>query len=326
MNYSKNELLGFYEQLVQGRRYEEKILGYVNEGKLQGFFHLGIGQEAAQVGVVNALGHNDYLVPTHRFHPGLANKLDLKTLTAELLGRSNGYNKGKAFTFHISSKKERLLPVNGMLGAGIPEAVGYAWALKMDEKDAAVVCVLGDGTTSEGNVHEGMNIAAILDAPIVFFIENNGWAISNPVSEQTKIEDLSTRAIAYGMPGVTIDGNDVITVKETLEKALAEARKGRPSIVEAKTYRWRGHFEGDPGFYRDPQEHEEAMKDDCIKRLEKILYGQGATDKELAEIEVRVQQRIDEAFAYAEKSPLPTVEETLDYDQVYATNLGGDLL
>ncbi|SMP63922.1 thiamine pyrophosphate-dependent dehydrogenase E1 component subunit alpha [Anoxynatronum buryatiense] len=326
MKYSKNELLKFYEQLVLGRKYEEKIITFLGKGKLQGFFHLGIGQEAAQVGVVNALGPNDYLVPTHRFHPGLVNKLDIKKLTAELFGKSSGYNRGKAFTFHISSKEDRLLPVNGMLGAGIPEAVGYAWALKQDNQDSVVVCVLGDGTASEGNVHEGMNIAALLNVPIVFYIENNGWAISCPTDEQTKIENLSTRALAYGMTGETIDGNDVIKVKETLERAIAKAKNGEPNIVEAKTYRWRGHFEGDPGFYRDDEKHKAAMKDDCIKRMENLLIEQGASAKELAEIADKVQLLIDDAFDYAEKEPLPTPEDILDLDQVYATNLGGELL
>lgn len=309
-----------------GRKYEEKIISFLAKGKLQGFYHLGIGQEAAQVGVIDALGPNDYLVPTHRFHPGLANKLDLRKLTSELLGKSTGYNRGKAFTFHISSKEDRVLPVNGMLGAGIPEAVGFAWALKQDKKDAAVVCVLGDGAASEGNVHEGMNIASLLEIPIVFYIENNGWAISNPVYEQTKVEKLSDRSVAYAMEGVTIDGNDVIKVKETVAAAIAKAKKGQPSIVEAKTYRYRGHFEGDPCFYRDSKEYEEALEKDCIKKMKGILADKGVTEDEFEEIAGRVQEKIDAAFDYAEKAPLPTLEETMDLNQVYATNLGGELL
>lgn len=326
MKYSEGELLKFYEQMVRGRKYEEKIISLLGQGKLQGFFHLGIGQEAAQVGLINALGPNDYLVPTHRFHPGLVNKLDLKKLTAELLGRSTGYNRGNAFTFHISSKKDRILPVNGMLGAGIPNAVGFAWALKMDQKDSVIVCVMGDGATAEGNVHEGMNIAAILNVPIVFYIENNGWAISNHINEQTKIKNLSERAAAYGMTGVTIDGNDVIKVKETLEDAIAKARIGQPSIVEAKTYRWRGHFEGDPCFYRSKEEVEAALEEDCIKRMKNMLKEKGVVEKQFEEIAIKVQQEIDEAFDYAEKEPFPTKEEILNYDVVYATNLGGDMI
>lgn len=329
MKYSQSELIKMYAGLVRGRKYEEKIISLVNQGKLQGFFHLGIGQEGAQVGCVSALGTNDYLVPTHRFHPGLANKIDLKSLTAELLGKSTGTNRGKAFTFHISSKKYKTLAVNGMLGAGVPCAVGYAWALKMDKEDSAVVCVIGDGACSEGDVHEAMNMAAIMKAPIVFFIENNGWAISNPFNEQTVVKNLSMRAAGYGMPGVTIDGDDVIKVRETVEDAIAKAKNGQPNVVEVITYRWRGHFEGDPCPYRNNEEYVKDAQDnhDPIKILGNMLKEKKfATKDQLDEISVKVQQEIDEAFDYALNSPMPTAEETLDLDQVYATNLGGVLL
>lgn len=326
MTYPNKELVKMYEQLVLGRKYEEKILELVNQGKLQGFFHLAIGQEAVGVGVVNALGSNDYLVPTHRFHPGLVTKLDINKLTAELLGKSNGYNGGKAFTFHISSKEEHVLPVNGMLGAGIPTAVGYAWALKQNNQDSVVVCVLGDGAASEGNVHEGMNMATLFEVPIVFVIENNMWAISNHFSKQTVIPKLSLRGTAYGMSGVTVDGNDVVTVRKTVEDAIKKARNGHPSIVELMTYRWRGHFEGDPVTYRDPKEFEQAKKLCPLKNLEKKLLDKNAiTHEDIEKISSRVEKRINEAFEYAENSPLPTPEETLDLNMVYATNLGGDL-
>lgn len=327
MKYSNSELVKMYGQLVLGRKYEEKVLSLVNQGKLQGFYHLSIGQEGSQVGVVSAMGPDDYLVPTHRFHTGLANRMDINDLTAELLGRVTGCNKGKAFTFHISSKKDKILAVNGMLGAGVPNATGYAWALKMDKKDSAVVCVIGDGASSEGDVHAAMNLATILKAPIVFFIENNGWAISTPLSNQAAIENLSERAKAYGMPGVTIDGDDVVKVREAVEEAIALAKQGQPSIVEAKVHRWRGHFEGDPGFYRDSKEVEEAKKNCPILRMEKMLLEQNViTQKDIEEIALKAQNKIEAAFEYAWSCPMPTVEDTLDYDQVYATNLGGDLL
>ena len=330
MNYKKEELIDLYRQLVRGRKYEEKILDLLKKGKLQGFYHLGIGQEAAQVGVVNALSEKDYIVPTHRFHPGLSNKLDLKKMTAELFGKSTGYNRGKAFTFHISSKEDNVLPVNGMLGAGIPEAVGYAWALKQQGKDSVVVCVMGDGTVSEGNVHEGMNIASILNVPIVFYIENNKWAISNHVSNHSSTEKLSSRAQAYGMDGLTIDGNDVIKVKETLEEAIKKAKNGSPNIVEATTYRLRGHFEGDPCAYRETEEckeeYQRALDNDCIKKMKKYLEEFNISKDDYESIDKSVQSEIDEAFDYADKEPFPTREDILDLDQVYATNLGGDLL
>ncbi len=327
MNYSKDQLKDLYEQLLIGRKYDEKVLNLVNKGILQGFFHLSIGQEAAQVGAVSAMGPDDYLVPTHRFHPGLVNRMDKKEMTAELLGRVTGCCKGKAFTFHISSVRDRILAVNGMLGSGLPNAVGYAWALKQDKKDGVVLCVIGDGATAEGDVHEAMNMASLFKCPIVFFIENNGWAVSTPVSKASVLENLSDKGKAYNMPGVTVDGDDVLQVREAVADAIAKARGGQPCIVEAKTHRWRGHFEGDPCAYRDNREIEEAMKDCPVKRFEKYLEQSGVmTRQEMDETARKVQAMIDEVFDYALNSPFPTAEDTLDYDQVYATNLGGSLI
>lgn len=326
MKYSNNELIKMYEGLVLGRKYEEYVLDLVNQGKLQGFFHLGIGQEGAQVGVISALSEKDYFSPTHRSHPALVNKLDLKKLTAELLGRVEGYNKGKAFTFHISSKKDKVLPVCGMLGAGVPVSTGTAWALKQDKNNSVVVCVLGDGTISEGNVHEGMNIASLLKLPIVYVIENNGYAISQPASRQVNVENLSTIATAFGMEGVTVDGNDVIAVREAIEEALEKARNFEPSIVELKTYRWRAHFEGDPCLYRTQEEVEEAMKNCPIKKLEKTLLDSNIiSEEQIKEIDEEIFNKIKEAFDYAMQLPLPTIEDTLDIDAVYSTKLGGEL-
>lgn len=327
MNYSKDQLKKLYEELLLGRKYEERVLALVNKGILQGFFHLSIGQEAAQVGAVSAMGPNDYLVPTHRFHPGLVNRMDKKEMTAELLGRITGCNKGKAFTFHISSVKDKILAVNGMLGAGLPNAVGYAWALKQDKKDSVVLCVIGDGATAEGDVYEAMNMASLLKCPIVFFIENNGWAVSTPVCKASVLENLSDKGKAFNMPGITVDGDEVLEVKEAVEKSIEMARKGQPCIVEAKTCRWRGHFEGDPCTYRDNEEIEEAMENCPIKRYEKYLLDNGyMTRNEMDEIADQVDKKVEGLFDEALNAPFPTAEETLDYDQVYATNLGGSLI
>lgn len=327
MEYSKNQLLKLYEEMVSGRKFEEKILSLVNKGILQGFFHLSIGEEAAQIGAVNAMGPNDYLVPTHRFHPGLASRMDIRELTSELLGRTTGSCKGKAFTFHISSGKDKILAVNGMLGSGLPNAAGYAWALKQDKTDSVVLNVIGDAATAEGDVHEAMNLASLFKCPIVFFIENNGWGISTPASKSSVLTNLADKGKAYNMPGFTVDGDDVLEVLQAVELAMALARKGQPCIVEARTHRWRGHFEGDPCVYRDPGEIQEAMKNCPIKRFEKLLLDKKyISPQEIEATARRVQKKIDDVFDYALNSPLPTLEETLDYDLVYATNLGGDLL
>jgi len=330
MEYSKEVMLKLYEKMLLGRRFEEKVLDLLSKGRTIGMFHLSIGQEAAQVGAISALRDDDYFVPTHRFHTGLAYRLDLKKLVCELMGRANGFDQGKAFTFHIFSKEYNVLPVNGMLGCGVANAVGWAWALKQNKTDQVVLCVMGDGTTSEGVVHEAMNIASLYGCPIVFFIENNGIAVSTPANKQYNIENLSDRAKAYGMPGVTVDGGDVLKVREAVENAVALARKGQPSIVEAKTHRWRGHFEGDPQAYRTPEmfeEVEKAKKNDHIKKMENLLLEKNyITPDDVVSINEKIKRELEEAFEYAFSSPFPTKEQVLDYDQVYATNLGGDLL
>lgn len=326
MKYAKEEMLQMYQQLVTARKYEEKIMTLVSQGKMGSFYHLALGQEAVGVGVANGMGPNDYFQPTHRSHPALICKLDLKKLTAELLGRATGYNGGKASTIHVCSKEDKILPSNGILGANIPLSTGFALGLKLNKEEGVVVCVIGDGAFSEGNVYEGLNIAALKGVPLVVVIENNNWAVSNPVAKHTSVKSLASRAQAYGLSGVTVDGNDVIQVREAVEKAIEIARNGQPAIVEAKTYRWRGHFEGDPCSYRDPEEFAEAKKGDPVKKFAKYLLEENLiSEKDILEIDKLVDEKVDEAFDYAFKSPLPTVEETLNLDMVYASNLGGEL-
>ncbi|HWQ79403.1 MAG TPA: thiamine pyrophosphate-dependent dehydrogenase E1 component subunit alpha [Anaerovoracaceae bacterium] len=330
MDYSKEQLRQIYEQMVTGRKFEEKALSLVTKGIARGFYHLSIGQEAAQVGAVSAMGPEDYLCPTHRFHPGLVNRMDKKDLAAELIGKAAGICHGKAFTFHIASVKDKVLPLTGMLGGTLPIATGFAWSLKQEKKDGVVLCAVGDGATAEGDVHEAMNLASLFKCPIVFFIENNKWGVSTPVSKASVLENLSDKGKAYNMPGVTVDGNDVLQVREAVDKAIEMARKGQPNIVEAKTHRWRGHFEGDPHTYWDEQykkELAEVMQNDPLKRYTNYLLDhQYITLDELNDMNEKVQTTIEGVFEYALSLPEPTREETLDYDQVYATNLGGALI
>lgn len=326
MSYSTGEMRKMYEQIVLGRRYEEKIMNLVNQGKMGAFYHLAIGQEAVGVGTVSAMGPLDWFQPTHRSHPALLCRLDINKMTAELLGRKTGYNGGKASTIHICSNEDKVLPSNGILGASVPLSAGYALSLKLNKKEGVVVCIIGDGAFGEGNVYEGLNLVSLLKLPFVLVVENNSWAVSNKVQNHTSVSNLSERAKAYGLSGVTVDGNDVVKVREAVETAIAKARKGEPSLVEAKTYRWRGHFEGDPCAYRDPQEFEEAKKGDPIKKMEKLLSEKGIlSEKDIKEIDQAMQKRINEAFDYAFNSPVPNKDETLDINMVYASNLGGDL-
>ncbi len=326
MSYSNEELLKMYRKMQLSRLFEEKLLDIVSKGELPGFCHTAFGQEAIHVGALCAMGKNDYLVPTHRNHPSLVNKLDTKKYICELLGKYDGYNKGKSWE-HISSKEDRTLPVSGDLGVGVPLAAGFAWGLKLQKKDGVVVVFCGDGASSEGNVHEGMNLTAVFNCPLVLVFENNQFAISTHVSRQTKAKKLSDRAAGYGMTGVTIDGNDVIKVREAMEEAVAKARKGEPSVVEAVTYRWRGHFEGDTLVYRDPKDAQEAMKNCPIKKLREQLLKDGVLDDQLIKsIDVELKKQVDDAFEFAKKSPIPTEEQTVVYDELYASNLGGALL
>lgn len=202
MKYSNQELLGMYEKMVLSRVYEETVIELLAQGRIQGgAWHLAIGEEAAQVGCLSALGPNDFLEPTFRCHGLLATRMDIDKFTAECLCKGTGYLRGKGAIVHIASIEERILPANGILGAGMPIGVGYAVALKRNKKDGVVVAMIGDGASNEGNFYEAINLAGIMEAPIVFFIENNGIGFTNPISNATKAEDLSAKGTAVGIPG-----------------------------------------------------------------------------------------------------------------------------
>lgn len=324
MKYAKEELVKMYKQMLTTRKYLDKMLVLIGQGKLAGFFHLSNGQEAIGTGIINAIGPEDYILPTHRQQTVLVNKLDINKFTAELLGRVEGYCRGKGFEFHTSSLEDKVLPIAAVLGSGGPLATGVAMALKLDKKNGVVVVSCGDGAASEGNMHEAMNIAAVFKLPIVFVIENNGWGISQPVHKQCAAKDLSLRAAAYGMKGVSVDGNDVVKVRETMEEAIKSARQGNPNVVEFKVVRFRAHFEGDPQLYRDLSQVEEGKKNDCILMLEKKLIDEMMlTNNEVKDIYNETQKKVDEAFEYGFSCALPDEAETLDPKQVYASLMGG---
>lgn len=314
----KQEMIKLYEEMVLTRKYLEKIESEILKGKLKGFYHLSTGQESVSIGIINAINETDYILPTHRQQGVLINKLDINKFTAELLGRVTGYCQGKGFEFHVSSKEDKLLPMSAVLGSGGPISVGVAMALKLDKRDGVVISCCGDGASSEGNIHEAMNIASIFNLPVVFVIENNGWGISTPLTRQANVQDLSARATGYGMEGITIDGTDVVTVKEAMEAAIEKARKGQPNVVEMKVVRHRGHFEGDAQVYRSKEELERARSIDCIKKHEENLKAEGwLTSGDIERIGKKCFERVEAAFEYAENSPLPTREQTLDMNQVY---------
>jgi len=326
VKYSNEQLLSMYEKMVLSRVYEETVIELLGQGKIQGgAWHLAIGEEAAQVGCLSALGPDDFLEPTFRCHGLLATKMDIDKFTAECLCKGTGYLGGKSAIVHISSIEEKILPANGILGAGMPIGVGYAMAMKKTKKDGVIVAMTGDGASNEGNFYEAINLAGIMEAPIVFFIENNGIGFTNPISNATKAEDLSAKGTAVGIPGVTVDGNDVLAVREAVEAAIEKAKEGIPSIVEAKTVRIRPHAEGLSAETRDPKIIEEAKKNDPIMRYEKVLKDLGILNNDkITEIYDKMKKLSLDAFKFGFTSAYPSKEELCDIGLVYKT-LGGDL-
>lgn len=326
MNYSNEQLLSMYQKMVLSRVYEEKVIELLAMGKIQGgAWHLAIGQEAAQVGCISALGPNDFFGPTHRCHGVLATKLDINKYTAECLCKGTGYQRGKAAIVHIASMEDKIFPANGILGAGAPIAVGFAMAMKRKKQDGVIVSMIGDGASNEGNYYEALNLAGIMEAPIVFFIDNNGIGFTNPIDNATRVQDLSAKGAAVGIPGVTVDGNDVLAVREAVEAAIEKARTGQPSIIEAKSIRFRPHAEGLSAETRDPKMIEEAKNNDPIIRYEKILKDLDIlNDEKISEIYANMTKLSLDSFEYGFSSPYPSKEETCDINLIYKT-LGGDL-
>ncbi|MBZ4654324.1 MAG: acoA [Peptococcaceae bacterium] len=320
MEITKAELLSFYETMVTIRTFEEKAAELFAAGKLPGFVHLYIGEEAVATGVCANLTDKDYITSTHRGHGHLIAKggrIDL--MMAELFGKATGYCKGKGGSMHIADVNLGILGANGIVGAGQPIAAGAAFACKYKKTDAVAVCFFGDGASNRGTFHESLNMASIFKLPVIFVCENNMYGISNYQKNHMNVSDISDRAAAYGIPGVTVDGNDVVAVYEAAAEAVDRARKGDgPSLIECKTWRHRGHFEGDPCIYKDPKEQEAWLKKDPVLSLEKKLTElKFATVVELEEIKAAVKEKIDSAVLFAQNSPDPDPDDVLT--DVYAS-------
>jgi pyruvate dehydrogenase E1 component alpha subunit len=320
MEITKAELLNFYKTMVTIRTFEEKAAELFAAGKLPGFVHLYIGEEAVATGVCANLTDKDYITSTHRGHGHLIAKggrIDL--MMAELFGKATGYCKGKGGSMHIADVNLGILGANGIVGAGQPIAVGAAFACKYKKTDAVAVCFFGDGASNRGTFHESLNMASIFKLPVIFVCENNMYGISNYQKNHMNVSDISDRAAAYGIPGITVDGNDVVAVYEAAAEAVDRARKGDgPSLIECKTWRHRGHFEGDPCIYKDPKEQENWLKKDPVLSLEKKLTElKFATAVELEEIKAAVKEKIDSAVLFAQNSPDPDPDDVLT--DVYAS-------
>ena len=284
-------------------------------GKIPGFVHLYIGEEAVASGVCACLTEKDFITSTHRGHGHLIAKGgDLQLMMAEIFGRSTGYCKGKGGSMHIADVDLGILGANGIVGGGPPLAAGAAIACQHNADESVAVCFFGDGASNQGTTHEAMNLAACWKLPVVFVNENNLYGISCCTDKSTCVADLADRAASYDIPGVVVDGNDAVAVYEAAKEGIARARKGGgPSWIECKTYRHRGHFEGDPCNYRTDEELEEWKAKDPLPRFEEKLIAQGVLTAEgLEEIKARVKKELEEAVSFAESSPPPDPSELLE--------------
>lgn len=311
----KERLIWIYKKMHEIRKFEEKALQLFESDKLRGSVHLYIGEEAIASTVCSLLTDSDYITSTHRGHGHcIAKGAELAPALAELMGKATGYCQGRGGSMHIADISKGNLGANAVVGAGIPIAVGGALAAKLRGKNQVAVTFFGDGASNEGTAHEAMNLASVWKLPVIFICENNGFGISTPVKQSTSVTDISARAVAYDMPGYTVDGNDVFAIDEVMQKALVRARKGDgPTLIECKTYRWLGHWTGDPQVYRT-REEVEAWKKKCpIRRLENYIIDNGiASIEELQKIEEDVTFAVNEAEEFALNSPQPDVAQVLD--------------
>ncbi|MDR3363169.1 MAG: thiamine pyrophosphate-dependent dehydrogenase E1 component subunit alpha [Desulfovibrio sp.] len=315
----KKAQLAMYGTMQKIRVFESTCQDFFAAGKIPGFVHLYIGEEAVATGTCATLRKTDMITSTHRGHGHcVAKGGELNLMMAEIFGRTTGYCKGKGGSMHIADFDIGILGANGIVGGGGPLATGAAFSCKYRKNDNVTVCFFGDGASNQGTTQEALNLASAWKLPLVFVNENNGYGISCPQKKAMAITDIADRAAAYGMPGVVVDGNDVMAVYEAVSVAVARARKGEgPSLIECKTYRWRGHFEGDPTVYRPDSELKEWMAKDPIPRFaKKLVDSKVATKAELDAIDADVKKQVEQAVAFAEGSALPDPSVLLD--DVYA--------
>ncbi|MCU0590263.1 MAG: thiamine pyrophosphate-dependent dehydrogenase E1 component subunit alpha [Desulfobacterales bacterium] len=323
MKLGKEKLLSFYRMMQTIRLFESRIADLYARGTVPGLAHLYIGEEAVAAGVCGALRPDDFITSTHRGHGHvIAKGAELKPMMAELFGRRTGYCKGKGGSMHIADMNMGILGANGIAGGGLPIAVGAGWSAKWRGTDQVTVCFFGDGASNNGTFHESLNLASLHKLPVIFVCENNQYGISVCQVKHQPILDIATRATSYDMPGSIADGNDVTAVYESAAKAVRRARAGEgPSLLEFKTYRWRGHHEGDPNQgerYRTKEEIAQWIEKCPIQRLVAKLVREKISDrKDLDEIDREITAAIDAAVEFATQSEFPAIEEM--YEDVYVS-------
>ncbi len=314
-----NTLIDIYDKMLKIRAFENMAKDNFAEGKIPGFVHLYIGEEAISSAVCENLTDADYITSTHRGHGHIIAKGgELKYMTAELFGKATGYCKGKGGSMHIADATKGILGANGIVGAGHDIALGAGMSAQYRGTDQVCVCFFGDDSTNQGTFHESLNMASVWKLPIVYVCENNGYGISTSQKRHQNIKDISVRAKAYNMPGVTVDGNDAVAIYKAASEAIQRARKGEgPTLIECKTYRQRGHFEGDPAPYKPKEEQEAWIKKDPIPRFEKyLLENRVLSEDKIDKMKKSVDEQIKEAVDFAMNSPEPELNSV--FEDVYS--------
>lgn len=308
---SKAEAAEMLRLMYATRAFEEQAEKSYMMGKIHGTMHLSIGQEASAVGSISTLEPDDYILGHHRGHAlCIAKGADLNLMMAEFYGKEAGYCRGRGGSMHIADVAGGNLGANGVVGGGLPLAVGVGHGLKMRGDNRVLLSFFGDGAASTGAFHESMILAVLFQVPVVFICENNQYAMSFPARKWTSSERLAGFAECYGMPGAVTDGNNILDVRETVQKAVELARSGGgPSLIINNTYRWRGHSKSDRNRYRTQEEIEEWQEADPIRRYRKLLVADGDfTDEEIDAIEKAAYAEIESSRVFAEESAEPTVE------------------
>ncbi|MBP1043118.1 thiamine pyrophosphate-dependent dehydrogenase E1 component subunit alpha [Vagococcus sp. BWB3-3] len=317
------EFVGLLREMWRIRLFEEEVEKLYFEGEIYGTIHLCIGQEATAVGSSYLLKRDDWIMSTHRNHGhSLAKGSDMRAMMAEILGRKTGINQGKGGSMHITDVSVGNLGSNGIVGGNYPLATGAALTAQMMGTNQVVIAYNGDGSVNEGSFHEALNLASIWQLPVIFFIENNQYGMSSSIAEMMNVSRVSERGSSYGIPGVTIDGNDVVAVIDATQEAIKRCRLGQgPSLIEALTYRHRGHSKSDKRLYRTSAEERAWQQRDPILRLtEQVLTAQLLTESELDQLVASLKSELAAIVASVKKDPRPSAEALLK--DVYA---GGEL-
>lgn len=319
MELDQNQLIKMYVQMATIRKFEEKAYELLGTTVIPGTLHTYMGEEAIAVGVCAHLTDRDFITSTHRGHGHcIAKGASIDKMMAELFAKETGYCKGKGGSMHVADFNVGILGANAVVGGSIPIATGAGLTCKLKYNyDRVCACFFGDGASNQGTFHEGINMAAVWKLPVIFVCENNLYAMGTPQSAVMLIEDIADRAKGYGIPGVIVDGNDVLEVYREAGRAVKRARNGEgPTLIECKTYRIKGHSRYDPATYRPPEEVEMWFRRDPIMLFKRVLLRRNVKPEELDKIDVEIDTNIQQAIDYATESPSPPIEDALK--DVYA--------